>query len=99
VDETEYWKSRLCRLLANLVMYELVVLLNTGGAMTRSKLAKAAGRPVQTVSGHLAKLRSADLVRYGEKRVTNSLRENSSGAKKLKRVLKNTYSRLTLKTL
>jgi hypothetical protein len=62
-------------------------------------LAKAVGRPVQTVSGHLAKLRAANLVRYGEKRVTNSLRENSAEAKKLKRVLKNTYSSPTLKTL
>jgi hypothetical protein len=58
-------------------------------------LAKAVARPVQTVSGHLAKLR----VKYGEKRVTNSLRENSAEAKKLKRVLKNTYSSPTLKTL
>jgi hypothetical protein len=32
--------------------------------MTPSKLAKAAGRSVQTVSGHLAKLRAADVVRY-----------------------------------
>jgi DNA-binding transcriptional ArsR family regulator len=69
VDETEYWESRLCRLLENPVVYQLVVLLNNGGAMTRSKLAKAVGRPVQTVSGHLAKLRAANLVRYGEKRV------------------------------
>jgi hypothetical protein len=69
VDETEYRESRLCRLLANPVVYELVVLLKNGGAITRSKLAKAAGRPVQTVSGHLAKIRSADRVRYGEKRV------------------------------
>jgi DNA-binding IclR family transcriptional regulator len=52
--------------------------------MTQSKLAKAVGRPAQTVSGHLAKLRTANLVRYGEKRVNNSLRENSAEAKKLK---------------
>ena len=32
--------------------------------MTPSKLAKISGRSVQTVSGHLAKLRAADLVRY-----------------------------------
>lgn len=50
------------------------------------------GRPVQTVSGHLAKLRTANPVRYGEKRVTNSLRENSAEAKKLTRVLKDTYA-------
>ncbi len=32
--------------------------------MTPSALAKLAGRSVQTVSGHLAKLRAADIVRY-----------------------------------
>ena len=32
--------------------------------MTPSMLAKLAGRSVQTVSGHVAKLRAADLVRY-----------------------------------
>ena len=64
MDETEYRESRLCRLLGNPVVYQLVVLLNNGAAMTPSKLAKAAGRSVQTVSGHLAKLRAVDLVRY-----------------------------------
>ena len=32
--------------------------------MPASNLAKLAGRSVQTVSGHLAKLRAADIVRY-----------------------------------
>ncbi len=64
MDETEYRESRLCRLLGNPVVYQLVVLLDIGGPMTPSKLAKAAGRSVQTVSGHLAKLRAADVVRY-----------------------------------
>ena len=64
MDETEYRQSRLCRLLGNPVVYQLVVLLNHGGPMTPSALAKLAGRSVQTVSGHLAKLRSADIVRY-----------------------------------
>ena len=32
--------------------------------MTPSMLAKLASRSVQTVSGHVAKLRAADLVRY-----------------------------------
>jgi DNA-binding transcriptional ArsR family regulator len=45
-------------------LYQLIVLLEMGGSMTPSKLAKAAGRSVQTVSGHLAKLRAADVVRY-----------------------------------
>ena len=40
------------------------MLLDTGGAMTPSALARLAGRSVQTVSGHLAKLRNADIVRY-----------------------------------
>ena len=64
MDEAEYRESRLCRLLGNPVIYQLVVLLERGGTLTPSKLAKAAGRSVQTVSGHLAKLRAADVVRY-----------------------------------
>jgi DNA-binding transcriptional ArsR family regulator len=64
MDETAYRQSRLCRLLGNPVIYQIVVLLNNGGPMTPTALAKLAGRSVQTVSGHLAKLRAADLVRY-----------------------------------
>jgi hypothetical protein len=40
------------------------VVLDRGGPQTPSKLAKIAGRSVQTVSGHLGKLRAGDLVRY-----------------------------------
>ena len=50
--------------LGNPVVYQLVLFLESGGPLTPSKLAKIAGRSVQTVSGHLAKLRAADLVRY-----------------------------------
>jgi DNA-binding transcriptional ArsR family regulator len=64
MDETAYRQSRLCRLLGNPVVYQIVVLLDDGGATTPSALAKLAGRSVQTVSGHLAKLRAADIVRY-----------------------------------
>ena len=64
MDETEYRESRLCRLLGNPVVYQSVVLLDNGGPTTPSALAKLAGRSVQTVSGHLAKLRAADIVRY-----------------------------------
>jgi DNA-binding transcriptional ArsR family regulator len=64
MDEADYRQSRICRLLGNPVVYQLIVLLEMGGSMTPSKLAKAAGRSVQTVSGHLAKLRAADVVRY-----------------------------------
>jgi DNA-binding transcriptional ArsR family regulator len=64
MDEPAYRQSRLCRLLGNPVIYQLIVLLDSGGAMTPSALAKLAGRSVQTVSGHLAKLRNADIVRY-----------------------------------
>jgi DNA-binding transcriptional ArsR family regulator len=46
------------------VVYQWVVLLDNGGPTTPSQLAKLAGRSVQTVSGHLAKLRAADVVRY-----------------------------------
>jgi DNA-binding transcriptional ArsR family regulator len=64
VDETQYRSSRLCRLLGNPVIYQMVVFLEQGGPLTPSRLAKFAGRSVQTVSGHLAKLRAADVVRY-----------------------------------
>jgi DNA-binding transcriptional ArsR family regulator len=64
MDETEYRESRICRLLGNPVIYQLVVLLNNGGPTTPSMLAKRAGRSVQTISTHLAKLRAADIVRY-----------------------------------
>jgi DNA-binding transcriptional ArsR family regulator len=64
MDETEYRASRLCRLLGNPVVYQIVILLNNAGPTTPSRLAKLAGRSVQTVSGHLAKLRAADIVRY-----------------------------------
>ena len=64
MDETKYRESRLCRLLGNPIVYQLVSYLENNGPLTPSKLAKFAGRSVQTVSGHLAKLRAADLVRY-----------------------------------
>ena len=54
----------ICRLLGNPVVDQLVLFWESGGPLTPSKLAKIAGRSVQTVSGHLAKLRAADLVRY-----------------------------------
>ena len=64
MEENKYRGSRLCRLLGNPVVYQMVSLLENNGPLTPSKLAKFAGRSVQTVSGHLAKLRAADLVRY-----------------------------------
>jgi DNA-binding transcriptional ArsR family regulator len=51
-------------LLGNPVVYQLIVLLEKGRHTTPSTLAKLAGRSVQTVRGHLAKLRTADIVRY-----------------------------------
>jgi DNA-binding transcriptional ArsR family regulator len=64
MDEIRYRESRLCRLLGNPVGLRVVLFFESGGPLTPSKLAKIAGRSVQTVSGHLAKLRAADLVRY-----------------------------------
>ena len=64
MDEIKYRESRVCRLLGNPVVYQLVLFLESGDPLTPSKLANIAGRSVQTVSGHLAKLRAADLVRY-----------------------------------
>jgi DNA-binding transcriptional ArsR family regulator len=64
MDETHYRESRLCRLLGNPIVYQVVILLNHRGALTPSMLAKLTGRSVQTVSEHLGKLRAADVVRY-----------------------------------
>ena len=63
MDEKRYRESRLCRLLGNPIVYQLVVLLDAG-PLTPSKLAKLIGRQVSTISIHLGKLRAADVVRY-----------------------------------
>jgi DNA-binding transcriptional ArsR family regulator len=67
MDEAHYRESRLCRLLGNPIVYQLVVLLKHRGALTPSMLAELTGRSVQTVSEHLGKLRAADVVRYDSK--------------------------------
>ena len=64
MDEKHYRESRLCRLLGNPIIYQLILLLDAGGPLTPSKLAKLIGRQISTVSIHLAKLRNADVVRY-----------------------------------
>ena len=64
MDEKRYRESRLCRLLRNPIVYQLVVLLDAGGPLTPSKLAKLIGRQVSTISIHLGKLRAVDVMRY-----------------------------------
>ena len=64
MEEKRYRESRLCRLLGNPVVYQIVVLLEAGGPLTPSKLAKLIGRQVSTISIHLGQLRAADVVRY-----------------------------------
>ncbi len=64
MEESKYRESRLCRLLGSPVVYRIVVLLMQQGPLTPARLAKVTGRSVQTISGHLAKLRTADVVRY-----------------------------------
>jgi DNA-binding transcriptional ArsR family regulator len=64
MEERRYRESRLCRLLGNPVVYQLVLLLDAAGPLTPSKLAASTGRKVSTVSIHLGKLRAADVVRY-----------------------------------
>ena len=51
MDETDYRESRFCRLLDNPIVYQLIVLLDTGGSLALSKLAKAAEQSVQSVDG------------------------------------------------
>ena len=55
MDEKRYRESRLCRLLGNPIVYQMIVLLEVGGPMTPSKLAKLIGHHVSTISSHLAK--------------------------------------------
>jgi DNA-binding transcriptional ArsR family regulator len=64
MEEKRYRESRLCRLLGNPIVYQLVLLLDAGGPLTPGKLAKLIGRQISTVSIHLGKLRAADVVRY-----------------------------------
>jgi DNA-binding transcriptional ArsR family regulator len=64
MDEVRFRESRVCRLLGNPVVYQLVLFLDNGGPLTPSRLARAVGRSIQAVSSHLGKLRAADLVRY-----------------------------------
>ena len=94
MDETRYRESRVCRLLGNPVVYQLIVLLETGGPLTPSQLAKLAGRSIQTVSGHLAKLRAADIVRYdtGGKQVRYWLKHKGQTSGVLKALEKLVHS-------
>ena len=64
MEEKRYRESRLCRLLSNPIVYQIVLHLEAGGPLTPSKLANLIGRQVSTVSIHLGKLRAADVVRY-----------------------------------
>ncbi len=64
MKESRYRESRLCRVLGNPTVYALVRLLDEQGPLGPSAIAQAVHRRLQTVSGHLATLRTADLVRY-----------------------------------
>jgi hypothetical protein len=55
MEEKRYRESRLCRLLGNPIVYQLVLLLDAGGPLTPGKLAKLIGRRISTVSIHLGK--------------------------------------------
>jgi DNA-binding transcriptional ArsR family regulator len=58
MEEKRYRESRLCRLLGNPIVYQIVLHLEAGGPLTPSKLAKLIGRQISTVSIHLGKLRA-----------------------------------------
>ncbi len=62
--ESRYRESRVCRVLGNPVVYATVLILEEQGPMSPSDISQAVRRRLQTVSGHLATLRSVDLVRY-----------------------------------
>jgi hypothetical protein len=50
MDEKRYRESRLCRLLGNPIVYQLIILLEAGGPATPSKLAKLIGRHISTLN-------------------------------------------------
>jgi hypothetical protein len=64
MEESRYRESRLCRLLGNPVAYQIVTLLAKNGPLTPARLGALSHRSVQTISGLLARLRTADVVRY-----------------------------------
>lgn len=65
--ESRYRESRVCRVLGNPVVYAMVRLLADHGPLSPTAVGQAVGRRLQTVSGHLATLRTVDLVRYDRK--------------------------------
>jgi hypothetical protein len=58
MEGKRYRESRLCRLLGNPVVYQIVTLLAKNGPLTPARLGALAERSVQTISGHLASLRT-----------------------------------------
>lgn len=64
MEEAWYRASRLCRLLGNPVAFQVILLLQRKGPLAPGQIAREVKRSVSTVSGMLAKLRAADLVRY-----------------------------------
>jgi len=64
MEEVTYRASRLCRILGSPIVFSMVTALLEDGVLTPGELARRLGRSVQTISTHLAKLRTADLVRY-----------------------------------
>ncbi|MBI4529387.1 MAG: winged helix-turn-helix transcriptional regulator [Deltaproteobacteria bacterium] len=94
MDESNYRESRLCRLLGNPVVYRMTVLLAKNGPLTPARLAELADRSVQTVSGHLARLRTADVVRYEAKgRQTRYWLKHERDVRALLKVLGNVVRR------
>lgn len=62
--ESSYRASRVCRILGNPLVFAIISELLDQGGMTPSELSKRLKRPVQTVSTYLARLRTADFIRY-----------------------------------
>ena len=64
MKESRYRESRVCRVLGNPVVFEIVQLLHNRGSLSPTEIAESVGRRLQTISGYLATLRAVDLVRY-----------------------------------
>lgn len=64
MHEVTYRASRICRTLGSPIVFGIVMALLERGMLTPGELARSLRRSVQTVSTHLGRLRTADLVRY-----------------------------------
>jgi len=67
IVEKKFRGSQLCRVVSYPIAYAIVHLLLERGSMSLDEIVKEVQRTKQTVCGHLAKLKLANIVRYEKK--------------------------------